>query len=174
MQAYFWLWLVLSLANVTDLYIGVGFLLIKQIPREQNVFAKLGDISDLINLVQSRTLPPKSIKDKKKVFAALWFYPSSEFRISCWQVAITWQKTKGARHISPPSVSDLRGHHLPTPPKIDPYRPIKIFFSKVAKISKITLLMLFHNEVKTVRNSLKVLSFCVVIMRFLNDVIWIF
>ena len=79
MQAYFWLWLVLSLANVTDLYIGVGFLLIKQIPREQNVFAKLGDISDLINLVQSRTLPPKSIKDKKKSLPHCGFIPVQNF-----------------------------------------------------------------------------------------------
>ena len=44
MQAYFWQWLVLSLANVTDLYIGGGFLLIKKIPRERNVFAKFSDI----------------------------------------------------------------------------------------------------------------------------------
>ena len=44
MQAYFWPWLVLSLANVTDLYIGVDFLLIKQIPSERNVLAKFGDI----------------------------------------------------------------------------------------------------------------------------------
>ena len=44
-----------------------------------------------------------------------------------------------------------------------------LYFSQ--KSQKSLLLMLFHNEVKTVRNSLKVLSFCVVIMRFLIDVI---
>ena len=49
-----------------------------------------------------RILSPNSGEDKKKVFAAFWFYLSPEFWISCCQVDITCQKTEGARHISPP------------------------------------------------------------------------
>ena len=68
---------------------------------------------NLIILFKSGILLPNSGEDqKKKVFAAFWFYLSPEFRISCCQVGITCQKTKGARHISLSSVSDPRGRRL--------------------------------------------------------------
>ena len=59
-------------------------------------------------------LPPK-----QKWSAALWFYLSPEFRISCCQVCITCQITDGAWHISPPLVSDPRVA-IPRPPKWTP------------------------------------------------------
>ena len=62
------------------------------------------------------TFPQNSSEDKKKkVFAESWFYLSPEFRISCCQVSITWQKTEGARDasISPPSVLEPKEHRPP-------------------------------------------------------------
>ena len=60
-------------------------------------------------------------RPKKKDFAAFWFYLSPEFCISCRQVGITYRKTEGARHISPSSGSDPRGHRPPPLPKIYAY-----------------------------------------------------
>ena len=69
----------------------------------------------------SGILPQNSGEDqKKKVFAAFWFYLSLEFRICCCQVSIACQTTEGAGHILPPSVPDRRGV-APRPPKIDAY-----------------------------------------------------
>ena len=66
----------------------------------------LRSLVKLDNSISFRNLAPNSGEDKKKVFAAFWFYLSPEFRISCCQVGITCQKTDGARHVLPPSASD--------------------------------------------------------------------
>ena len=75
----------------------------------------LQSLVKLNNSISFRDLPPNSVAAQKKVFATFWFYLSSEFRISCCQMIITCQKTEGAIHFSPPSVSELRGRRPPPP-----------------------------------------------------------
>ena len=49
--------------------------------------------------------PEFSEDQRKKVFAAFWFYFSSEFRISCCQLDITNQKNQGGQiYFTPSSV----------------------------------------------------------------------
>ena len=67
-------------------------------------------------------------KKKKKVFVAFWFYLSSEFWIFSCQVGITCQKTEGARNISFPSVSDVRGRRPLAPQKSTPMAENMLLF----------------------------------------------
>ena len=105
--------LYLPVKQIT-IYIGVDFLLINEIPRGAKCFCKAW--LNLMILLQCVVLPQIQVKTKKKVFAAFWFYRSSQFWISCCQVGITCQKTKGTRHISSPLVSDPRWRCPPRPP----------------------------------------------------------
>ena len=92
---------------------GVDFLLIKQIPKGKMSLRSLVKLKYSISVrnfapkFRCRPIKKKGLRRKlvrfqpripsqKKVFAAFWFYLSPEFRISCCQVGITCQKTKGA------------------------------------------------------------------------------
>ena len=75
----------------------------------------------LHNSISVRNFAPKfRRRQKKRSLHSGARYPSPEFRISCCQVGITYQKTMGAKHISHPSVLDVRGWCPPAPPKSTP------------------------------------------------------
>ena len=65
----------------------------------------------------SEFCPRIQVNTKKKIFTAFWFNLSPEFWISCCQVGITYHKTEGARHISPPSSVKPEGAPPPPPPR---------------------------------------------------------
>ena len=76
----------------------------------------------------SGILPPNSDENQKKISTEFWFYLSPEFRIFCCQVGITCQRTEGARHISPPLVSDPRMRRPQAFPKSTPMAIYRVVY----------------------------------------------
>ena len=107
-------------------YIGIYFLLIKQIPRGRNVFCEVW--LNLIIPFQSGILPPNS--GEEKVFATFWFYLSQEFRISCCQVCITCKKSRGP-DLFRPLLCQIQGGA--PPPKSTPIYAYAYFFKLMCK-----------------------------------------
>ena len=74
----------------------------------------LQSLVKLNNSISVQNFAPNS--GEKKVFAAFWFYISPEFRISCCQVGIACQKTKGP-DIFCPLQCQTQGGAAPWPPQ---------------------------------------------------------
>ena len=77
----------------------------------------LGSLVKLNSSIQSGILefcPQIQVQAKKKSLCRILV------QISCCQVGTTSQNTKRARHILPPSVSDIRGHLRLASPKSTP------------------------------------------------------
>ena len=94
-------------------HIGINFLLSKFLRGEMF----LQSLVNLVIVFWFGLSPPNLGEDQKKVFAAFWFYLSSEFRISGWQVGITCQKTEVPDILRPLQCQILEGSAL----KIDTY-----------------------------------------------------